>query len=121
MSHCFKPYSALQKNYKEIHVCLTQDAYQTLKEFEKVKASHYETKYLKHPALKLKDYPMPNINGKKLRQGKCHFILKLRSKVTKVKVNMKNVYDSYECESGKNGVLCNPVWIFMRILQRSQP
>jgi hypothetical protein len=73
--------------------------YKTLKEFEKVKANHSKTKNLKHPELKMQDYLMPNINGLKLRQEECQLIFKLRSKVTKVKVNMKNNFESYECEA----------------------
>jgi hypothetical protein len=68
-----------------------------LKEFEKTKAKHSKTKLLKHPVLKMQDYLMAN--NMKLRKEECQQIFKLRSKVAEVKVDMKNNYESYECEA----------------------
>ena len=72
----------------------------TLKDLEQMKEKHSKVKENKHPVLKLQKYLMPNET--KMNKEDCQPIFKLRSKVTAVKVNLKNSYLSYECEACKN-------------------
>ena len=72
----------------------------TLKDLEQMKEKHSKVKENKHPVLKLQKYLMPNET--KMNKEDCQLIFKLRSKVTAVKVNLKNSYLSYECEACKN-------------------
>ena len=54
--------------------------HKTLKDLVGLKEKHSKTKHLKHPVLKMQDY-----------LNKCQLIFKLRSRVTALKINQKNV------------------------------
>ena len=72
-----------------------------LEKLEKMKEKHSKVNFLNHPILKMQKYLMPT--SLNIRKEECQEIFKLRSKVTDVKMNMKNKYESNECEAcGKN-------------------
>ena len=72
-----------------------------LKKLEEIKEKHSKVNLLNHPILKMQKYLMPtSVN---IRKEECQEIFKLRTKVTDVKMNMKNKYESNECEAcGEN-------------------
>ena len=70
--------------------------HKTLKDLENLKEKHSKTKHLKHPVLKLQDYLKPG--NMKSTKDECQLIFKLRSRITALKLNQKNSYESYECE-----------------------
>ena len=73
--------------------------HKTLEDLEKLKEKHSKTKHLKHPILKMQDYLKPR--NMKSTKDECQLIFKLRSRVTALKMNQKNSYESYECEPCK--------------------
>ena len=68
-----------------------------LKDLEEIKQKHSKVKMLKHMVLKMQKYLMPNNYNMKKEDGQQ--IFKLRSRVTDVKMNMKGLYDMFECEA----------------------
>ena len=69
----------------------------TLNDLIKRKENHSKVKVLKHPVLKMQNYL--TANNQKLRIEDCQNIFKMRCKVTKTKVNMKQMYNSLECRA----------------------
>ena len=51
---------------------------------------------LDHRCLKMQEYMLPNKNN--ISKEEIQLIFKLRCKVMNVKMNLKNMYDSYECQ-----------------------
>ena len=71
--------------------------HKALNELDRKKQSHTKVKDLKHPVLKMQKYLAPN--GNNIKQDDCQLIFKLRCRVTDTKMNMKGIYDTYECEA----------------------
>ena len=69
--------------------------YKSLKYLEEIKQKHSKVEKLKHNVLQMQPYLMPN-DGK-IKKEECQIIFQLRSKVTDLKMNQKNRYESYEC------------------------
>jgi hypothetical protein len=65
------------------------------KYLENLKTSHSKVMKIKHTSLKMQKYLKPN--ALKISQSESQLIFKLRCRVTDVKVNMKGIYDTYEC------------------------
>ena len=71
--------------------------HKTLNDLIKRKENHSKVKVLKHPVLKMQNYL--TANNHKLRIEDCQNIFKMRCKVTKTKVNMKQMYNTLECRA----------------------
>ena len=61
-----------------------------------IKQSHSKVMKLDHRCLKMQEYMLPNKNN--ISKEEIQLIFKLRCKVMNVKMNLKNMYDSYECQ-----------------------
>ena len=82
--------------------------YKSLKYLEEIKQKHSKVEKLKHNVLQMQPYLMPN-DGK-IKKEECQIIFQLRSKVTDLKMNQKNRYESYECGGcGKEDESRDPV------------
>ena len=73
--------------------------HKTLKYLETMKEKHSKTKKLKHPVLKMQKYLMPS--EEKITQEDSIQIFKKRSRMTAIKLNHKNKYETYECDACK--------------------
>ena len=65
----------------------------------KIKNSNSKVKNIEHTVLKIQKYLQPN--KVRITKEECKLIFQLRCKVTNVKANMKNRYESLECEACK--------------------
>ena len=66
--------------------------------FEKLnmkQSSHSKVNKWKHTMFKMQNYLMPN--RAMMTQEDCQFIFKLRCRVTKIKTNLKGLFDTHEC------------------------
>ena len=72
----------------------------TLEGLEKVKNTHSKVKQLKHHKLSMQNYLKPC--DLKITTDEKQQIFALRAKVTNVKMNQKNKYESYECKACDN-------------------
>ena len=61
--------------------------------------SHSKVKNIEHTVLKIQKYLQPN--KVRITKEECKLIFQLRCKVTNVKANMKNRYESLECGACK--------------------
>ena len=64
------------------------------------KQSHSKVKELKHSKLEMQQYFLPN--NQEMSKDEIQLIFQIRSKVTNVKMNLKGLYDSFECEVCKD-------------------
>ena len=67
------------------------------KNLEKTKHSHSKVENVEHLGIKMQKYLKPNQN--KMSKDESQLIFKLRCRVTKVKENLKGIYDSLECDT----------------------
>ena len=67
------------------------------KDLEKIKLSHSKVRNVKHKMFKMQKYLVPN--AYKTTREDCQLIFKLRCRVTELKTNMKENYDTYECDA----------------------
>ena len=68
------------------------------KAFEKLKKrkhSHSKVENIEHLGINMQKYLKPNQN--KMSKDDSQLIFKLRCRVTKVKENLKGIYDNFEC------------------------
>ena len=86
----------------------------SLNDLVKRKETHTKVNILKHPVLKMQQYLMAKY--KKMNIEDCQNIFKMRCRVTKTKINMKQMYDTYECrgcklepESDKHVLQCKTI------------
>ena len=61
---------------------------------------HSKVMEVKHNKLEMQPYLLPSEN--EMFQEEINTIFKLRCRVTKVKMNMKSLYETYECTACKN-------------------
>ena len=71
----------------------------SLNDLNKRKETHTKVNILKHPVLKMQQYFMAK--NKKINIEDCQNIFKMRCRVTKTKMNMKQMYETYECRGCK--------------------
>ena len=71
--------------------------YKTLKDLVNKKETHSKVKNVKHPLLKMQQYLMASNENMKIEDSQN--IFRMRCKVTKTKMNMKQLYNSYECRA----------------------
>ena len=83
----------------------------TFENLEKRKQSHSKVENVQHVGIKMQKYLKPNQN--KMSKDESQLIFKLRCRVTKVKENLKGIYDSLECgacgkedENQKHIIIC---------------
>lgn len=67
-----------------------------LKYLENLKQKHSKVKMLEHKRLKMQEYFLPNELN--VYKEEIQLIFQLRCQVTKLKINLKGLYDTYECE-----------------------
>ena len=86
-----------------------------LEKLNKIKQNHSKVKDLNHSRLEMQQYFLPN--KYEVTKEEIQVIFKLRSKVMRVKMNMKGLYDTHECgvclienESQKHIYECKEVW-----------
>ena len=72
----------------------------SLKQLEVTKQKHSKVNKLKHPKLEIQKYFLPNEQA--ITKEEIQLIFKIRSRGIRVKVNLKGLYDSYECEVCQN-------------------
>ena len=60
-------------------------------------ASHSKVNNWSHSMLKMQKYLKPNME--KIRIEDCQLIFKLRCRVTRAKINMKGLFDTFECRA----------------------
>ena len=87
----------------------------TLQYLENLKQNHSKVKQLKHEKLQMQKYLLPNEYS--ITKEDVQTIFKIRSRVMNVKMNMKGIYDTYECEvclmedeSQKHVYECKEIW-----------
>ena len=68
----------------------------TLRYLIMTKQSHSKVRKIDHRNLQMQEYMLPNKNN--ISKEDIQLIFKLRCKVMNVKMNFKNMYDSYECQ-----------------------
>ena len=80
-----------------------------------LKQGHSKVMKIEHKNLMMQDYLLPNIN--KISKEEIQLIFKLRCKVTNVKMNMKGMYNQFQCqiceeeeESQFHIYECNKIW-----------
>ena len=86
-----------------------------LKYLENLKQKHSKVKTLEHKILKMQAYFLPNeLNVSK---EEIQLIFQLRCRVTRLKMNLKGLYDTYECqvcmnddESQEHINKCTEIW-----------
>ena len=67
-----------------------------LKYLENLKQRHSKVEKLEHNRLKMQEYFLPNQLN--VHKEEIQMIFQLRCQVTKLKINLKGLYDTYECE-----------------------
>ena len=87
----------------------------SLKYLENIKETHSKVKKILHPRIQMQNYFSPN--KVKMSKEDIELIFKLRCKVVNIKMNMKNEYDTYECnvcysedESQEHIYKCAEIW-----------
>ena len=83
---------------------------------ETMKQTHSKAKFLKYQKLEMQDYLMPN-DIEKITKEEVQLIFKMRGNITNLKMNMKNQYESFECEvcesedeNQKHVYECKKIW-----------
>ena len=94
----FKEIKRIKKN-EFANLVKRKIEHKTLQDLEKRKEIHSKVKILKHPILKMQNYLMANNQSLKIED--CQNIFKMRCRVTKSKLNMKQMHTSYECRACK--------------------
>ena len=81
-----------------------------------MKQTHTKVKDMKHTRLKMQDYFLPN-GIENVTKQEIQLIFQMRSKVTKLKLNMKGKHETFECgaclvenESQKHVYECIEIW-----------
>ena len=67
----------------------------SLKYLESIKQKHSKVKEVKHKKLEIQPYLLPSET--EMIQEEINTIFRLRCRETKVKMNLKSWYDTYEC------------------------
>ena len=82
---------------------------------ENIKQSHSKVKELEYEKLKTQTYFLPNKLN--IYKEDIHLIFRMRCKVVNLKMNMKGIYDAYECkvcqnedESQEHVYECKEIW-----------
>ena len=82
---------------------------------EKIKQGHSKVNKLKHFGVEMQSYFKPN--GHEARKEEIQTIFKMRCNMTKVKINMKGMYDTFECgvclkddETQEHIYTCKEIW-----------
>ena len=70
--------------------------HKALKDLENRKLKHSKVNHIKHTSLKMQKYLLPN--ELKIRNEESQLIFKLRCRVTETKINLKGMFDSFECD-----------------------
>ena len=93
----------------------THIAEKSLHYLNNLKQKHSKVNKLKHQKLSMQSYFLPSEND--MTKDEIQLIFQMRSKVTKVKMNMKGLYDTYECsvclnqdESQEHIYSCGEIW-----------
>ena len=81
-----------------------------------MKQTHTKVKDMKHTRLKMQDYFLPN-GIENVTKQEIQLIFQMRSKVTKLKLNMKGKHETFECgacflvdESQIHVYECTEIW-----------
>ena len=87
----------------------------SLKYLENMKQKYSKVMDLKHMNLTIQKYFLPTVQ--EISEEEIQMIFKMRSQVTKLKMNMKSAYDSYECkvcekddETQQHVYECKEIW-----------
>lgn len=87
----------------------------SFKILENIKQTHSKVNKLKHQKLEMQPYFLPN--RLKCTQEDIQLIFKMRSNITRVKMNMQQIYDTHECsmcmkenETQEHIYKCEEIW-----------
>ena len=93
----------------------TQITEKSLNYLNNLKQKHSKVNKLKHNKLIMQPYFLPSESD--ISKDEIQLIFQMRSKVTKVKMNLKGLYDTYEClvclnqdESQEHIYSCEEIW-----------
>ena len=109
------------KNIVKLHI-----REKSLQNLQEIKQKHSKVKELKHVKLEMQKYLLPN----KYESSKedIQSIFKIRSRVLDLKMNLKGIYDTYECEvclkeeeSQKHIYECTEIWKIREINHENIP
>ena len=109
------------KNIVKLHI-----REKSLQYLQEIKQKHSKVKELKHVKLEMQKYLLPN----KYESSKedIQSIFKIRSRVLDLKMNLKGIYDTYECEvclkeeeSQKHIYECTEIWKIREINHENIP
>ena len=87
------------KKNELVNIVKRKIEHKTLNDLLKRKEAHEKVQNLKHPSLRMQEYL--KASNKQMKIEDCQNIFKMRCRVTKTKLNMKKLYNAYECRACK--------------------
>ena len=96
MKHTFEEIKQMGKR-EYMNKIKRKITYKTLNDLNEMKSKHSKVKELEHLTLKMQDYLLPNKSN--MKNEEAELIFQLRCRTTRTKMNMKGMFDSYECRA----------------------
>ena len=96
MKHTFEEIKQMEER-EYMNKIKRKITYKTLNDLNEMKSKHSKVKELEHLSLRMQDYLLPNKSN--MKNEEAELVFQLRCRTTRAKMNIKAMYDTYECRA----------------------